>query len=209
MKNLLFTFLLISLTLFSCKKDEDDNNSSSGGGSTQSNFICTGDGSSSYFPLEVGYRWTRQVSSQNEVQDRVEVLSSFDNNGLTYYEVNTKRIAPVPPYGQQIDDTTELYRTASNGAIYVTTESGAEYQFLPANLQIGTEWDYPYNEFEEIGTRRISSTSHIYLHHSCDQPYTNCIAVELYGQLGNLVSTTYFAPGIGQVDYELLLFRNY
>ncbi len=144
-------------------------------------FICTGNGSSSYFPLSVNSYWIFAMPGNQWFQ--LEIIEETQlNNGQNYYHmVTTGAFGTIHDY----------YREA-NGQVYRwNTNLSAEEVYLPANPTVGMQWSTATTDSIVVNSISASFNSP----NGCS--YTDLLEVAAYA--GGNVTTNYYKQGLGLV----------
>lgn len=146
--------------------------------------VCTGNGSTDYFPMALNNYYTFHETGFPDYTDTIVGTQVF--NSKTYNKFKRPdRFNFDPP-------TYKYYRKDTNGDIYEYNNSaGVEYLLIPANPVVNQSWAVGTNTRKVISLNASSSTA------SC--AYTGLLQIDENFQSGNLYHSTYYKPGVGRV----------
>lgn len=177
MKKLAFALCTALLLIAACKKD--DNKPGTSGGTSK---ICTGNGSSDYFPLAINNSWSYKDDGGGN-QFTYTIASSATFGTQVYFKVDNSLGGSL------------YLRKATNGDIKAySIATATEYTYIPAAPITNQSWIYP---LQGAATRKILSTSASVTTSSCT--YTGVLQIQHYDALGNPGAVIYYKKGIGIV----------
>lgn len=146
------------------------------------NFICTGTGGTSFFPLSLGSYWI--YSMPNNQWFQLEIIEqTTQNNGQQYYHmVTTGAFGTVHDY----------YRNVSGQILKWNVNLNVDEVYLPSNPVIGQSWTTSSSDSIVVGDIAASLVSQ----NGCT--YDNLLQITSY--LGGNASTSYYKRGLGMVQ---------
>jgi hypothetical protein len=180
MKDLFYLSILTFIALIfisSCKKQESVQNPN-----PIITYLCTGKGSSSYYPLAINNEWTYPSFFNNTKLVFIRQNKTIGTH--TYFNVQDN-------YGSQYG----CFREDTNGDILtVDTTTTAETVIIPGDPTLNEEWLYP------TGSKKITSIIATVITNDCT--YSDCLEFTYKDQSGNITSVEYYKRGIGKVSYK-------
>lgn len=211
MKRKLFSyytfFLLLSLLIFSCRKEESEscsdgikNQSETGidcGGpcgnvcdtvKIQLPFICVGNLSESIIPLSVGNYW--KYGNGTAGYD-IKILFKSTLRNKEYFNLQFKASSSKEVL---------LREDSSKNIIEYLNIPGSiieEQIYVPANPILNQEWRY-YTPTNLFGKRVVTSVTATIVSTECT--YENLIEIKEYSESGMLIDVLYFKKGLGIVQ---------
>jgi hypothetical protein len=146
------------------------------------NFICTGNGSSSYFPLSTNSYWIYRMPNNQWLQLEI-VEETQQNNGQNYFHMVT-----TGAFG-----TIHDYFREENGQVYKwNTGLSAEEVYIPSNPAGGMQWSTAATDSIVIDDVAATLNSQ----NGCN--YSGLLRITSYNA-GN-GSTSYYKQGLGLVQ---------
>lgn len=145
-------------------------------------FICTGNGSSSYFPLSLNSYWIYRMPGNQWLMLEI-IEETQQNNGQNYFHtVTTGAFGTIHDYFRE-----------ENGQVYKwNTSLSAEEVYLPANPTVGMQWSTAATDsivIEDVSTTLNSQNG-------CN--YSDLLKVTSYSVGSG--STSLYKQGVGLVQ---------
>lgn len=146
------------------------------------NFICTGTGGSSYYPLSIGSYWIYSMPSNQWFQ--LEIIEETTlNNGQDYFHmVTTGAFGTVHDY----------YRNAGGQIYRWNSSQSIEEIYIPANPTVGFQWTT--SSSDSIVVDAVAAT--LSSQNGCS--YEGLLQITSY--LNGNSSTSYYKQGLGLVE---------
>lgn len=145
-------------------------------------FICNGNGSSSYFPLSLNSYWIYRMPSNQWLMLEI-IEETQQNNGQSYFHMVT-----TGAFGTFHD-----YYREENGQVYKwNTSLSAEEVYLPANPTVGMQWSTATTD--SIVIENVSAT--LNSQNGCS--YSELLKVTSYNAGSG--STSLYKQGLGLVQ---------
>ncbi len=147
--------------------------------------VCTGNGSSDYFPMAQNNYYSFHETGFPDYSDTI--------SGTQVYSAKTYNKFKRPDRFNIDPPSYTYYRKDSNGDIYeYNTRNSIEYLLIPASPVVNQSW--------AVGTdtRRVISLNATITTGSCT--YSGLLQINEYFQSGNLYHSTYYKPGVGRVS---------
>ena len=200
-------FLVISLLIFSCKKEESEscsdgikNQTETGvdcGGpcgnacdtvKIQPPIICTGNLSESIIPLAVGNYW--KYGNGTAGYD-IKILFKTTLRNREYFNFQFKATSTKEALLRE--------DSAKNIVEYINVQGSSleEQIYIPANPVLNQEWSY-YTPTNLFGKRVVTSVTANIVSTVCN--YVNLIEIKEYNESGMLVDVLYLKKGLGIVQ---------
>jgi hypothetical protein len=146
------------------------------------NFICTGTGGSSYFPLSLGSYWIYSMPNNQWFQLEIIEETTLNNGNDYFHMVTTGSFGVIHDYYRQANGQT--YRWNTNLSI--------EEVYIPSNPSVGQQWATAGADSIVINSVTASLNSQ----NGCS--YDNLLQVTSYS--GGNGSTNYYKQGLGLVE---------
>ena len=140
--------------------------------------LCDGIGSTSYYPLALGNKWSYSGGITGSNTSTVQQMTT--QNSVVYFMID------------QIVGAEYYYRVAPNGDIYELSLPSTEALVVPANPTVNQQW----NSFNST-TKKVISLNETVSTPSCT--YSGCLYIMKYSSSGAPSSEIYYKSGIGLV----------
>ena len=145
-------------------------------------FICTGNGGSSYFPLSVNSYWIYRMPSSQWFQLEITEETQMGNGQFYAHMVTTGAFGTIHDYYREENGQTYKWNTALN----------SEEVYLPSNPTAGMQWTTAATDSIVIESVSESLNSQ----NGCS--YTGLLKVVSYS--GGTGSSSYYKRGLGLVQ---------
>ncbi|MBP9152734.1 MAG: hypothetical protein KBF73_10660 [Flavobacteriales bacterium] len=145
-------------------------------------FICTGTGSSSYFPLSVNSYWIYRMPASQWFQLEITEETQLGNGEFYSHMITTGAFGTIHDY----------YREESGQTFKWNNALSAEEVYLPANPTVGMQWTTAGTDSIVIESTSASLSSQ----NGCS--YSNLLQVVSYA--GGTGSSAYYMRGLGLVQ---------
>jgi hypothetical protein len=150
----------------------------------QVGYLCTGHGSTSYFPIAQNNYWAYHETGFPDISDTVKGTMVFGS--YTYFQFEHP-----DPFGGS--SSYKYYRVASNGDIYqYSTSATQEYLEVPANPVVNQKWLSIEGDTLKVMSLNASISTSL-----CS--YTGCLQLNAYYPSGNFAKSLYYKRSIGLV----------
>jgi len=151
---------------------------------TNPQYICNGNGSSSYFPLTLNSYWIYSMPNNQWFMLQVTEEAQKSNGEMYWHVLTTGAFGTINDYFREV-----------NGQVYRWNEAlSAEEVYLPANPTAGMQWSTANTD--SIVIDAVSAT--LSSQNGCD--YTNLLKVITYSGGSTSGSTSYYKQGIGLIE---------
>jgi hypothetical protein len=182
---LLLICLSIVVFIAGCKKKKSEEPAPTT--LTPPNYICSGNGTNSYYPLTLSNSWTYSSKKDGVIQPETftEKVKGYKTFGAYTYSVNVGRT----------DTTTSSYyrEDAYYKDIYsYNTDTGTEYLLIPGTPVLNQSWPVKYGL-----TSKVTNLSATISTSSCT--YTGLLEITDYNGSSVIMVKTYYKKGLGRV----------
>jgi hypothetical protein len=172
MKKLLFFNLTFLALLFFMGCSESDSNDPNEDENQEEIFLCTGNESTSYWPLTIGNQWTYEGGSDDLI---LTVVETVEIEGQEYFKIEPSGVLAWEPIYLRVDNEGNIYQHSAPGS-----ENPSEVLYLPNSPTLNQEWDSfgncilgPCSHYKKVeGLNETIETD--------DCTYEGCIAIREY-----------------------------
>lgn len=151
------------------------------------NYICEGNGGSSYFPLSLGSYWIYEQPSNQWFMYRITEVITLSNSEEYHHFLRTSSSGTSHFYLRSEGGQTYRWFADASG-----TPVGAEEIYIPSNPSTGQNWTTPTYDSIVISNANMSFQST----NGCD--YDGILAITYY--VGAIGQTDYFTQGVGMIQ---------
>lgn len=187
-KKLLLTAIVFSFIFSTCKKKSDDDDTTPTPTPTPTpptSVLCNGNGSTSYFPIDIGNEWKFTDSGSEVVWTISDTVRS---NGHLFFKIEDV-------WDEFFYSGAKIRQDSTTSDIYLDN-----YLYIPANPVVGTTYPYVGSTSRKVASLTASITTD-----SCS--YSNLLEMdEIITSSGVVNRRYYYKKGIGSVAYRDTLF---
>lgn len=146
------------------------------------NFICTGTGGSSYFPLSLNSYWIYSMPSNQWFQLEIIEMTMMNNGENYFHMVTTGSFGTIHDYYREVNG--QVYRWNSNLV--------AEEVYIPSNPTVGQVWSTAATDSVIIESLSATLNSQ----NGCS--YDGLLQITSYSD--SVGSTNYYKQGLGLIQ---------